>query len=82
MDNIYFGSEVDRTHPLALLASELKIIAERELSMYYPVLCHWYPQAGIAASIRLHRFYGEKLVGSCLELIHFCLSLLWLVDVL
>ncbi|XP_071917499.1 protein unc-13 homolog isoform X3 [Coffea arabica] len=61
MDNIYFGSEVDRTHPLALLASELKIIAERELSMYYPVLCHWYPQAGIAASIRLHRFYGEKL---------------------
>lgn len=61
MDNIYFGSDVDRIHPLALLASELKIIAERELSMYYPVLCHWYPQAGITASIRLHRFYGERL---------------------
>lgn len=81
MDKIYFGSEVDRTHPLALLANELRIIAERELSLYYPVLCHWYPEAGIVASIRLHRFYGERLVGICLELICF-FSLLWLVYVL
>ncbi|KAL3499395.1 hypothetical protein ACH5RR_038488 [Cinchona calisaya] len=61
MDKIYFGSEIDRTHPLALLASELRIIAERELSMYYPVLHHWYPEAGIVASIKLHCFYGERL---------------------
>lgn len=69
LDQIFFGSETERTHPLALLATKLRIIAEKELSVYYPVLCHWYPEAGVVASIKLHQFYGERLVGFCLCII-------------
>lgn len=63
LDQISFGSEKERTHPLALLATKLRIIAEEELSAYYPVLCHWYCEAGVVVSIKLLQFYGERLVG-------------------
>lgn len=61
MDQIYFGSETERTHPLALMATKLRIIAEEELNVYYPVLCHLFPEAGVVALIKLHQFYGERL---------------------
>ncbi|CAI9093969.1 OLC1v1029593C1 [Oldenlandia corymbosa var. corymbosa] len=56
------GCEVSRSHILAALASELRVIAEREISIYYPVLHHWYPEMGMVAAVKLHRFYGERLI--------------------
>ncbi|CAK9173062.1 unnamed protein product [Ilex paraguariensis] len=60
-DTIDLGSKIDRAHPLALLASELRLIAERELTVFSPVLHHWCPEAGMVSAIWLHRFYGERL---------------------
>ncbi|XP_016460654.2 protein unc-13 homolog isoform X1 [Nicotiana tabacum] len=55
------GSKVDKKHPLALLASELKSIAEKQLTVYHPVLRHWCAEAGVVSALKLHRFYGERL---------------------
>ncbi|KAJ8555736.1 hypothetical protein K7X08_013232 [Anisodus acutangulus] len=60
-DGINIGSKVDKRHPLALLASELKSIAERQLTVYHPVLRHWCAEAGVVSASKLHRFYGERL---------------------
>ncbi|KAL3331290.1 hypothetical protein AABB24_034886 [Solanum stoloniferum] len=60
-DAINTGSKVDKKHPLALLASELKSIAERQLTVYHPVLRHWCAEAGVVSASILHRFYGERL---------------------
>lgn len=62
-DAINTGSKVDKKHPLALLASELKSIAERQLTVYHPVLRLWYAEAGVVSASILHRFYGERLVS-------------------
>lgn len=50
------------THPLALLANELRLIAQREFSVFFPVLCRWCPESGMIAAMRLHQIYGERLV--------------------
>ncbi|KAK4365334.1 hypothetical protein RND71_016692 [Anisodus tanguticus] len=60
-DGINIGSKVDKRHPLALLASELKSISERQLTVYHPVLRHWCAEAGVVSASKLHRFYGERL---------------------
>ncbi|MCD7447586.1 hypothetical protein HAX54_032204 [Datura stramonium] len=60
-DDINTGSKIDKKHPLALLASELKSIAERQLTVYHPVLRHWCAEAGVVSALTLHRFYGERL---------------------
>ncbi|PON58344.1 hypothetical protein PanWU01x14_167360 [Parasponia andersonii] len=54
-------SKVERKHPLCLLANELKLIVEREVKVFYPVLQHWYPESGMVIAMRLHQIYGERL---------------------
>lgn len=54
-------SKVVRTHPLALLANELRLIAQREFSVFCPVLHDWCPESGMIAAMRLHQIYGERL---------------------
>lgn len=49
-------------HPLALLASEVRVIAEREHSVFSLVLSHWCPDAAMVASVHLHQYYGKRLV--------------------
>lgn len=61
-DEIYMGTEGHKSHPLALIATKLKVNAEKELSDYFPVLRHWYPAAARVASLRIHIFYGERLM--------------------
>lgn len=60
-DAINTGSKVDKKHPLALLASELKSIAERQLTVYHPVLRQWCAEAGVVSASKFHSFYGERL---------------------
>lgn len=54
-------SKVLGTHPLALLANELRLIAQKEFSVFFPVLHHWCPESGMIAAMRLHQIYGERL---------------------
>lgn len=54
-------SKVKRSHPLALLANELRSIAERELTVFWPVICHWCSEALTISGIMLHHFYREIL---------------------
>ncbi|XP_050267137.1 protein unc-13 homolog isoform X2 [Quercus robur] len=54
-------SKVLGTHPLALLANELRLIAQREFSVFFPVLRCWCPESGMIAAMRLHQIYGERL---------------------
>ncbi|CAL5360013.1 hypothetical protein CsSME_00050374 [Camellia sinensis var. sinensis] len=60
-NTIDLESKMERTHPLALLANELRLIAERELNVFSSVLHQWYPDAGMVSAILLHQFYGERL---------------------
>ncbi|XP_011081014.1 uncharacterized protein LOC105164132 isoform X3 [Sesamum indicum] len=55
------GSAKDKMHPLAILASELRLIAEKDLSLFAPVLRRWYPRCAIVSAKTLHQFYGERL---------------------
>ncbi|TXG50964.1 hypothetical protein EZV62_023488 [Acer yangbiense] len=54
-------SKVEGTHPLALLANELRLIAEREFSVFWPVLRHWCSESLMVSAMLLHQFYGERL---------------------
>ncbi|KAM6556840.1 hypothetical protein CsatB_003859 [Cannabis sativa] len=54
-------SKMKRKHPLCLLANELRLIVEREMNVFYPVLHHWYPKSGMIIAMQLHQIYGEKL---------------------
>ncbi|KAL6556364.1 hypothetical protein OROGR_005652 [Orobanche gracilis] len=56
------GSVKDKTHPLAILASELRLIAETDLSVFSPVLRRWYPECSRVSAKILHQFYGERLI--------------------
>ncbi|XP_057510564.1 protein unc-13 homolog isoform X2 [Actinidia eriantha] len=60
-NTIDLESKMERTHPLALIANELRLIAERELNIFFPVLRQWYPEAGMVSALLLHQFYGERL---------------------
>ncbi|XP_057977083.1 protein unc-13 homolog isoform X2 [Malania oleifera] len=61
VDAIDLQSKIEKTHPLALLANELRLITKRELTIFLPVLRHWCPKAGIISAVILHRLYGERL---------------------
>ncbi|KAK9984439.1 hypothetical protein SO802_033964 [Lithocarpus litseifolius] len=54
-------SKVLGTHSLALLANELRLVAQREFSVFFPVLRRWCPESGMIAAMRLHQIYGERL---------------------
>lgn len=55
---------MERTNPLALLASEVRLIADKELTEFSLVLSDWYPEAARVAAVLLHQLYGERLVCS------------------
>ncbi|KAL0550296.1 hypothetical protein IC582_014804 [Cucumis melo] len=48
-------------HPLALLANRLRLVTEKEITVFFPVLRQLCPDSGIIAAMLLHQFYGEKL---------------------
>ncbi|XP_073002411.1 protein unc-13 homolog isoform X5 [Typha latifolia] len=54
-------SHVQLKHPLAILANELKLIAEKEHTLFNPVLRRLYPDSGRLAFILMHLLYGERL---------------------
>ncbi|KAL3818096.1 hypothetical protein ACJIZ3_004001 [Penstemon smallii] len=55
------GSIKNKNHPLAILASELRLIADKDLSVFSPVLRRWYPDCAMISAKTLHQFYGERL---------------------
>ena len=57
------GSQMERGNALAVLANDVRVIAEKELNVYSHVLCDWYPESATIAAKRLHQLYGERLVG-------------------
>ncbi|KAG7028334.1 hypothetical protein SDJN02_09515, partial [Cucurbita argyrosperma subsp. argyrosperma] len=48
-------------HPLALLANRLRLVVEKEITVFFPVLRQLCPDSGIIAAMLLHQYYGEKL---------------------
>ncbi|KAJ4823461.1 hypothetical protein Tsubulata_019697, partial [Turnera subulata] len=56
-----YQSRTEKSHHLALLAEELKLIAEREFNVFFSVFCHWCPESLMMAVVMLHQFYGERL---------------------
>lgn len=60
-----FESKIERIHPLAQLAKELKLIAETEFNVFHPVLRCWCPESLTISVVLMHQFYGERLVRFC-----------------
>lgn len=60
-------SKIERIHPLAQLAKELKLIAETEFNVFHPVLRFWCPESVTISVVLLHQFYGERLVRFCFK---------------
>ncbi|KAK9094661.1 hypothetical protein Scep_026130 [Stephania cephalantha] len=60
-DNFNMNSKPRKQHPLAMLAHQVKLIAEKESNDFIPVLRNWCPEAGIVSSMKFHKFYGDKL---------------------
>ncbi|KAJ6944924.1 hypothetical protein NC651_000072 [Populus alba x Populus x berolinensis] len=56
-----FESKIERIHPLAQLAKELKLIAETEFNVFHPVLRCWCPESVTITVVLMHQFYGERL---------------------
>lgn len=61
LDMLDAKSGVEKRHPLAVLANEVKLIANKESTIFSPELCRWCPKAGVLPSLLLHQFYGERL---------------------
>ncbi|XAR70329.1 hypothetical protein NMG60_11027149 [Bertholletia excelsa] len=61
-NSIDLESTIERNHPLAQLANELRSVAHREINVFWPVLYQWYPEAGTVSAICLHQLYGERLM--------------------
>ncbi|XP_010529550.1 PREDICTED: uncharacterized protein LOC104806377 isoform X2 [Tarenaya hassleriana] len=57
----YMKSQVERSHPLALLANELRLIAKTEINVFVPVFSKWLPDCMTISALLLHQFYGERL---------------------
>uniref|UniRef100_A0A7N0TVK8 MHD1 domain-containing protein n=1 Tax=Kalanchoe fedtschenkoi TaxID=63787 RepID=A0A7N0TVK8_KALFE len=55
------GFKAQPTHPLAMLAKEVKLIADMESEVFSPVLSQWYSAAGVLSALHLHQLYGEEL---------------------
>lgn len=56
-----FESKIERIHPLAQLAKELKLIVETEFNVFHPVLRCWCPESVTISVVLMHQFYGERL---------------------
>ncbi|PUZ48508.1 hypothetical protein GQ55_7G250000 [Panicum hallii var. hallii] len=54
-------SEMEFKHPLTILANELKLVAEKECTVFSPILTKYYPEAQGVALIFLHMLYGKQL---------------------
>ncbi|KAM0838590.1 hypothetical protein ACQ4PT_060878 [Festuca glaucescens] len=54
-------SKAESTHPLILLASELKLLVEKECAAFSPILQKYYPEAGKVALVVFHLLYGQQL---------------------
>uniref|UniRef100_A0A0E0KU32 MHD2 domain-containing protein n=1 Tax=Oryza punctata TaxID=4537 RepID=A0A0E0KU32_ORYPU len=54
-------SKAEFKHPLIILANQLKLVAEKECTMFSPTLCKRYPEAGRVALVLLHLLYGQQL---------------------
>lgn len=54
-------SNLERMHPLAVLANATKSIAEREFTLFCPVLNKWCPEAGMISATVMYQLYWEKL---------------------
>uniref|UniRef100_N1R491 Uncharacterized protein n=1 Tax=Aegilops tauschii TaxID=37682 RepID=N1R491_AEGTA len=54
-------SKAEFKHPLILLASERKLLVEKECSAFSPVLHKYYPEAGRVALTVFHLLYGQQL---------------------
>eukprot|EP00249_Psilotum_nudum_P000098 c10358_g1_i1 orf=430-3825(+) len=53
--------EAQNSHPLALLAEDVQILAKKDGTMFIPILMNWHPQSqAISASI-LHQLYHREL---------------------
>ncbi|KMT12138.1 hypothetical protein BVRB_5g100900 [Beta vulgaris subsp. vulgaris] len=61
LDSLDHKSNIEGMHPLALLASAVKLIAERELTVFCPVLHLWCPEAGMISATLLHQLFWERL---------------------
>ncbi|XP_038903224.1 protein unc-13 homolog isoform X2 [Benincasa hispida] len=61
VENSVNSESKETTHPLALLANRLRLVAEKEITVFFPVLRQLCPDSGIIAAMLLHQFYGEKL---------------------
>ncbi|XP_058104836.1 protein unc-13 homolog isoform X2 [Magnolia sinica] len=61
LNTLEIKSKAEKRHPLAVLADELQLIAERESTMFCPKLCHWCPESRMLPAILLHQLYGERL---------------------
>lgn len=61
-ENSVNSESKESTHPLALLANRLRLVAEKEINVFFPVLRQLCPDSGIIAAMLLHQYYGEKLV--------------------
>ncbi|KAK9006423.1 hypothetical protein V6N11_035462 [Hibiscus sabdariffa] len=59
--NIILESK-EKIHPLALLANQLRLVAEREFNIFFPVFRQWSPESMVISVQKLHQFYGERLI--------------------
>uniref|UniRef100_A0A0D9W8C2 MHD1 domain-containing protein n=1 Tax=Leersia perrieri TaxID=77586 RepID=A0A0D9W8C2_9ORYZ len=56
-----YQSKAEFKHPLIILANKLKLVAEKECTVFSPTLCKLYPEAGRVALVLLHLLYGQQL---------------------
>ena len=56
------AENLEKDHSLVMLANKFKAVAEKEYTLFSPVLCQQYPEAGIVAAVLLHQLYGKHLV--------------------
>lgn len=56
-------SEAAHEHPLRLLAEYVKNIAERDSTVFSPVLSHWNTQSSAISASLLHSLYGRELAS-------------------
>ncbi|XP_022152739.1 uncharacterized protein LOC111020389 isoform X3 [Momordica charantia] len=60
-ENNVHSQSGERVHSLALLANRLRLVAENEITVFFPALRQLCPDSGIIAAMLLHQYYGERL---------------------
>ncbi|KAK1305148.1 hypothetical protein QJS10_CPB11g00736 [Acorus calamus] len=61
IDSLKTRSKEEMKHPLAVLAEELKLISDKEHTVFSPVLREWCPEAGTLSAVIIHQLYGAYL---------------------